>query len=56
MLESLSLPRGPRKQLYRRPLPLIVSARDSAALQAAARDLAAFLTEQPASALVRHRL
>jgi phthiocerol/phenolphthiocerol synthesis type-I polyketide synthase C len=32
-------------------LPLIVSARDSAALQAAARELAAFLTEQPEHAL-----
>jgi phthiocerol/phenolphthiocerol synthesis type-I polyketide synthase C len=32
-------------------LPLIVSARDSAALQAAARDFADFLTDQPASAL-----
>ncbi len=33
------------------PLPLIVSARDSAALQATARDFAHFLTDQPTSAL-----
>jgi phthiocerol/phenolphthiocerol synthesis type-I polyketide synthase C len=51
ILESASLPLAVTLTALPAPdLPLIVSARDGAALKAAARDLAGFLTGQPASA------